>query len=69
MIIPRNAIQLQNNTPSVFVLKNDKVVKKNIEIGQNFENSIVILRGLAEGEKVVVSSVENLQAGQVVKVN
>lgn len=69
LMIPRTALSFKDNMPSLFVLENGKVVRKTVEIGSTFENSVVILRGVQEGEKIVVSGTENIIDGQVVNVN
>jgi RND family efflux transporter MFP subunit len=70
LVIPRSALNFKDgSTPFVFVSENEKVVKKTVEVGQNFENLVVILRGLSEGEKVVVSGSDNIVDGQKVNVN
>ena len=69
LVVPRNAVQIQNNNAIIFTMNNNKVVKKTVEIGQNFGEWVVILRGVSEGEKVVVSGVENLIDGQQVNIN
>lgn len=69
LVVPRNAVQIQNNNAIIFTMNNNKVVKKTVEIGQNFGEMVVILRGASEGEKVVVSGVENLIDGQQVNIN
>ena len=69
LVVPRNAVQIQNNNAIIFTMSNNKVVKKTVEIGQNFGEWVVILRGVSEGEKVVVSGVENLIDGQQVNIN
>jgi RND family efflux transporter MFP subunit len=69
LVVPRTALSFKDNTPSLFILENGKVVRKTVEIGQTYDNSVVILRGVKEGEKVVVSGTENISDGQVVNIN
>jgi RND family efflux transporter MFP subunit len=70
LVIPRSALNFkEGNTPFVFTHENGKVVKKTVEVGQNFDNLVVILRGLSEGEKVVVSGADNIVDGQMVNIN
>jgi RND family efflux transporter MFP subunit len=70
LIIPRTALNFKDGSaPFVFVSENGKMTKKTVEVGQNFENLVVILRGISEGEKVVVSGSDNIVDGQKVNVN
>ena len=56
----------------IFILNNDKVHFKTVEVGITGENDIEIISGLNEGEIVIVgpySSLKNLKDGDAVKVD
>jgi hypothetical protein len=57
---------LKTIQPSVFVNNNGLVQCKTVEIGQTLDYMVVILKGLVEGEKVVVSGSDNISEGQKV---
>jgi HlyD family secretion protein len=66
IIVPISAVLTENGASYVFVLENGAVVKKPVKTGLSNTNSIEILSGLNEGEKVVTSNVSILSDGMQV---
>ena len=54
------------DTPSVLVVKDNKLVKQNVTVGLETSTRAEILSGLDEGDLVVVGSRSSLQVGQAV---
>ncbi|PID28598.1 MAG: efflux transporter periplasmic adaptor subunit [Candidatus Cloacimonadota bacterium] len=66
--IPVNAVFSQNNKSCAWVLKDDKVYKRNISVGDVFsDGTISVLSGLKENEIIVTAGVHTLKEGQQVK--
>jgi len=63
--IPRNALQRLpgSGTFYVFVVRGEKAEKRNVKIGIEDDKYAEVLEGLAEGEKIVVSSAGRLRSG------
>lgn len=49
--------------PKVFRIENDQVIKREIIIGQIFENDVEVISGLKENQEVVISGQINLKEG------
>ncbi|MBU2869166.1 efflux RND transporter periplasmic adaptor subunit [Colwellia sp. E2M01] len=56
------------NTHYVFVIKDNKAVRKSIEIGRRQPGFVEVLSGLVEGEKVVVEGALKLRDGTAVSI-
>lgn len=67
-MIAREALLENTQTPTVYVVKDNKVTTRKILTGKDFGDKIEILSGLSKGEIVVVSGQINLSNGTAVKV-
>ena len=61
LYINRDALAGSIKNPTVFVAEGDIAVKKDISIGEVYENEVQVLSGLEAGEKVVVNGQINLK--------
>jgi len=69
LIIPRDAIILEDSSNYVFVVKDDNnVQRKKIEIGLNEDNKFEVIKGLDEGEIVVTMGNARLKDGDTVEI-
>jgi len=68
LVIPRRAILYKQNKTYVFVLNQDQVSQREIELGLTEEDKAEVLSGLNEGEEIVVVGVESIKDGQRVDV-
>ncbi|KPK41614.1 MAG: hypothetical protein AMJ78_04935 [Omnitrophica WOR_2 bacterium SM23_29] len=69
LIIPRDAIILEDSSNYVFVVKDDNnVQRKKIEIGLNEDNKFEVINGLDEGEIVVTMGNARLKDGDTVEI-
>ncbi len=67
--IPQKAITVEKGGAYVFVLgRNGRVERRFVETGPEVDNNIIVERGIAAGEKVVVEGIHKLQHGQRVTV-
>jgi RND family efflux transporter MFP subunit len=69
MVIPRTALVGSIKDPAVFVVENDKAVKRSIKVGSANERTIEVLSGLKTGEKVVIAGQINLDDNTPVRIS
>ncbi|WP_299781839.1 efflux RND transporter periplasmic adaptor subunit [uncultured Formosa sp.] len=55
-----------NNILYVFVVKNNKAIKKRVSLGNFKGNEVIVTEGLAIGDSVVIAGNKNLKDGQTV---
>jgi RND family efflux transporter MFP subunit len=63
LLIPREALMQDAKNTSVYVVKKDVAVQKNIQTGNETGGLIQVISGLNEGEQVVASGQINLKDG------
>jgi RND family efflux transporter MFP subunit len=68
LTIPRKAILYKQNKTYVFVMNQNFVSQREIELGLTEEDYVEVTSGLAEGDVIVVVGVEGLKDGQRVDV-
>ncbi|MGJ0508252.1 MAG: efflux RND transporter periplasmic adaptor subunit [Methylocystis sp.] len=56
VLVPRAAVQLVHNEPTVFVRVKDGFEKRVVELGDGDETSVEIIKGLAPGERFAVAN-------------
>ncbi|MFM8647277.1 MAG: efflux transporter periplasmic adaptor subunit, partial [Methylocystis sp.] len=56
ILIPRTALQLIHNQPTVFVRVRDGFEERQIEIGASDENALEVQEGLKLGENIVTAN-------------
>lgn len=66
VIVPITAVMQKDGQSYIFVVKNNMVEKRTVTTGLSNNKEIEILKGLAKGEKVAVSNVNNLVNNMVV---
>lgn len=67
IVIPINLIQRNNNQNYVYVVEGNVAAKRFVTLGQHYENSIEILDGLKEGDKLITIGYQDLVEGQPIK--
>jgi multidrug efflux pump subunit AcrA (membrane-fusion protein) len=66
--VPVQAVVQDANEHYVLVVDDqDRVRKRQVELGEQTSNAAEILRGLSEKERVIVGGQSNYQVGEVVK--
>lgn len=69
VVVPAKAVIIEKGGANVFVMRADSTVERRfIELGPEFENSMVVERGLIEGERVVMEGHHKLTPGVKVRV-
>lgn len=66
IVVPLAAVQTKDGASFVYVLENGAAVKKPVKAGLSNTNSIEILSGLNEGEKIITSNVSIISDGMQV---
>ncbi len=66
--VPESAITSQGNTAFVYVIENQKALKKNIEIGRRNFGKVSVLNGINEGDIVISEGISKVRDQTKVKV-
>jgi len=69
ILVPSLAVIAGLSEKNVYVVKDGKAVRRPVETGTRTEVSIHILSGLAPGEQVITSGIQQLRAGLAVQVS
>lgn len=68
VVVPSKAVIIEKGGAYIFTMKADSTVERRfIELGPEFENSMVVERGLAAGENIVVEGYHKLTAGMKIQ--
>jgi membrane fusion protein (multidrug efflux system) len=68
VMIPEQSITMEEGTPFVFVVKDGKVERRNVQTGGREPGWVQITNGLTLGEEIVVSGISKVRPGGAVKV-
>jgi membrane fusion protein (multidrug efflux system) len=68
VMIPEQSITMEEGTPFVFVVKDGKVERRDVQTGGREPGWVQITDGLALGEEIVVSGISKVRPGGAVKV-
>lgn len=67
-LLPTDAVRDDNGKQIVFLVKNDKLERRAVSVGNTQGGQTEILSGIATGDTVVVKGPANLQDGQAVEI-
>lgn len=68
LLVPKQAISTDQNKKYVYLVdKNDKVIYQEVSLGKEYGNQRIILKGLEPGDRVIITGMQHIKAGQVVK--
>ena len=68
-MVPLKAVTIEKGGAYIYVMRKDSTVEKRfIELGPEFGNKVVVERGLAQGEMIVVEGFHKLNPGMKVRV-
>jgi HlyD family secretion protein len=59
LVVPRNAVFNQDGKPSVIVSTPTETIMKHVDLGVNTPEEIEILKGINEGDSVVLNPIED----------
>ena len=69
-VVPRRSIVIEKGGAYVYVMRPDSTVEKRfIELGPEFQNNMVVERGITPGENIVIEGQHKLSPGIKVKVS
>lgn len=68
MVLPRNAVVRELSQAHVFVVREDKAEKREVELGLEEDETLEIVAGLEAGERVVVAGQGGLRDGTRVEI-
>ena len=70
LVVPMKAVTIEKGGAYIYTLRKDDAVEKRfVELGPEVGNNVVVDRGLAEGEKVVVEVFHKLTPGMKVRIS
>lgn len=67
-LIPSEAVRLANGESVVFLVRDGRVEKRTVHLGDKRGTDVEVLAGLTQGERIVVRGPEDLRAGQAVEI-
>ena len=67
VVIPVNIVQKNNGKDYVYVAEGNVAAKRFITLGQYYDNSVEVLSGLKDGEKLITIGYQDLVEGQPIK--
>ena len=68
-VVPQKALIIEKGGAHIFVMRKDSTVERRfIELGPEFENDVVVERGLSAGEMIVYEGFHKLAPGMKVRV-
>jgi RND family efflux transporter MFP subunit len=68
LVVSRDALLGSIKNPQVFVVENGIVHKKSVTVGNTYDNNLEVIKGLKDGDKVVVNGQNNLEENTAVYV-
>ena len=68
LVVSRDALLGSIKNPQVFVVENSIVHKKSVTVGNTYDNNLEVIKGLKDGDKVVVNGQNNLEENTAVYV-
>lgn len=68
LVVPRESVNIRGEKPALFVLENNKLLKKNVEIAGANADVFWIKSGVKENEIIVTSDTRYFSGGEFVKV-
>jgi multidrug efflux pump subunit AcrA (membrane-fusion protein) len=61
ILIPLNAVHSLNNIKVVYIMKDNKITQKRIQTSSNINDHVIVEKGLAEGDMLIVSGVDSVK--------
>jgi HlyD family secretion protein len=68
VLVPKSAIREEGGAAAVFVLRESRVERRAVRLGQARGNEHEVIAGLSDGEQIVVNATKELRDGQTVRV-
>jgi multidrug efflux pump subunit AcrA (membrane-fusion protein) len=68
-IIPKSAVRSSGDSTYVFLLKNGKLERRGVKVGNDRGSDVEVMAGVNPGDHLVTGGPQNLQDGDTVRVN
>ena len=68
-IIPKSAVRSSGDSTYVFLLKNGKLERRGVKVGNDRGSDVEVMAGVNPGDSLVTGGPQNLQDGETVRVN
>ena len=68
LVIPREAVIEAGSEMSVFVVEGEQAVRRSVTIGYEQDRSVEVLKGLNEGDQVVIKGQQLIKEGSTIRV-
>lgn len=68
LLVPQQSVSTDQNKNHVYLVdKDNKVIYREVDLGNEYGNQRIILKGLEPGDRVVVNGLQHIKAGELVK--
>ena len=68
ILIPYKSVMEQLGEYFVFVVRDNKAIQARVTLGARVTSDVIVLKGLAEGDNIVVDGIQKLHDGSAVKI-
>jgi len=68
-IVPKSAIRTENGKSYVFLMRDTKIERRGVTLGNDRGSDVEIMAGVSSGDSLVARGPENLQDGEAVRIN
>jgi HlyD family secretion protein len=68
-IVPKSAIRTENGKSYVFLMRDTKIERRGVTLGNDRGSDVEIMAGVNAGDSLVARGPENLQDGEAVRIN
>lgn len=68
LLVPQQAISTDQNKKYVYLVdKDNKVIYREVDLGKEYGNQRIVLKGLEPEDRVIVNGLQHIKAGELVK--
>lgn len=69
ILVPEQAISSDQNKKYVYLVdENNKVIYREVSLGKEYENQRILLKGLKPKDRIIISGMQHVKAGEMVEV-
>jgi len=69
VLAPKNAVRQQDGKSVVFVVRDDRVERRAVQVGPEEGDEVEVLSGLSSGDRIVVDVPATLKDGDRIKIS
>lgn len=68
LLVPQQAISTDQNKKYVYLVdKDNKVIYREVSLGKEYGNQRILLKGVEQGDRVIVTGMQHVRVGELVK--